>query len=180
MVTKNMAYDHPAYISRNSYVLGANAAGAGSATQFPKFVAFSALTVFSVTAANVASGTSTYTAWNGTATTSCVGADSYSLYRVYNTAAIGAAPGLATATYGPYAISNYNGTQTATQTNSSAPGWTNNYPLGGTGGAAAVTVAGGVSVNQGDQLYVQRGTDATAVTAFAIEYGITPLANVTA
>lgn len=176
MSQKSMAYDHPAYLVRMSQQFGQNAAGAGSATQFEKFVAYANLTIFSVTAALLTAGTSTYTAWNGTATCTAINGDQFSLIRITNTAATGATPALSTTTYGPYAVSLYNGTSTATQTN--VAGFQNNIALSQTG-IGSNTANGGFTVNAGDQLYIQRGTDATAVTAFAMEYAITPLANVT-
>jgi hypothetical protein len=184
MTTKNLAYDHAAYIARSMFALGQNAAGAGNATQFTRFAAFTALQIFSLTATLVTAGTSTSTLWNGTATVTNINGDSLSLIRIFNTAAAGAAPALATATWGPYAVSLYNGTATGTQTN--AAGVTVNIPLfatttNGTGQQQVGTNSGvgGFQVNQGDQLYVIRGTDATAVTAVSLEYGIQPLANVT-
>ena len=99
------------------------------------------------------------------------------MIKVTNTATAGATPALSTTTYGPYAVSLYNGTQTGTQTTTA--GFTNYYPLNGTGGITANAGSGGISLQQGDTLHVQRGTDASAVTAFAIEYGVTPLSNLT-
>ncbi|MDB5975154.1 MAG: hypothetical protein JWR07_1914 [Nevskia sp.] len=175
MATKNMGYDHPAYLSRLSHAFGQNAAGASTA--FGKFVAFTALTVFGINANLLTAGTSTYTAWNGTATTTAINGDQFSLIRVTNTAAAGATPALSTSTYGPYALSLYNGTATATQT---ALAGVSNYVTPSQTGVGSNTAAGGFTVNQGDTLHIVRGTDATAVAAYSIEYGVTPLANVTA
>lgn len=176
MATKNMGYDHPAYLARVQHAYGQNTAGAS--TNFSKFVAFSSLTVFSVAATLATAGTSTVTAWNGTATTTAINGDSFSVIRVANSAAIGATPALTTTTFGPYALSLYNGTSTGTQTNVAGAFVT--IPLSGTGGAAGNAVnAAGITLNQGDTLHILRGTDATAVSAYAVEYGITPLANVT-
>lgn len=184
MVTKNMAYDHPTYITRNAVVLGSTTAGANATTS--KFVAWSALQIFAVQANCVATGSSTYsTLWNGTATIAqAVGAQTFSVIRVMNTAAVGANPSLSTATYGPFLLSNYNGTATATQTQSSLPGFANYIPLYGTAttGTAqqyAAASTGGFSVNQGDALWVVQGTDATATGAYVLEYAVQPLANVT-
>lgn len=175
MTTKSMGYDHAAYLARLSHGYGQNAAGAS--TNFGKFVAWAGLTIFAVNAVLATAGTSTYTAWNGTATCTAINGDSFSLIRVTNTATAGATPALSTSTYGPYALSLYNGTSTATQT--ALAGVSNYIPVSQTG-AAAATAAGGFTVNQGDTLHIVRGTDATAVSAFSIEYGVTPLANVTA
>lgn len=176
-----MAYDSPAYLARLSKTDGANTAGAS--TNFAKFIAFTSLTIFSVTATLITAGTSTTTLWNGTATTTSINGDSFSLLRVTNNAAPGAAPSLSTATYGPFSQSLYNGTATATQT--TVAGVSNNIALSGTATsgqaqAGTNTASGGFTVNQGDAVYIVRGTDATAVSAYALEYAITPLANVTA
>jgi len=184
MTTKSMSYDHPTYVARLQAPLGQNAGGAGSATQFQKFIAYTALTIFSATATLVTAGTSTSTLWNGTATVTNINGDSFSVIRIYNTAAAGATPAMATATWGPYAVSLYNGTATATQTN--VAGFTVNIPLyaasgTGTGQQQVGTNSGtgGFSVNQGDQVYVIRGTDATAISGIALEYSTQQLANVT-
>jgi len=181
MTTKNMAYDHPAYLTRMCHSFGPNTAGAS--TEFSKFIAYAGLTVFALTAKLLTVGSSAYTQWNGTATVTASKGDSVTLYRVTNVAAAGATPSLSTATYGPFAISLYDGTSTNTQT--AVAGFSNTIPLYGTAttGAAqsgAATSTGGFTVNQGDALYLVRGTDATAITDFVLEYGVTPLANVTA
>ncbi len=181
MATRNMAYDSPAYLARLSHAFGQNAAGAS--TNFGKFIAFTSLTVFSVVADLITAGTSTTTLWNGTATTTAINGDSFSVIRVTNTAAAGATPVLATATYGPFSQSLYNGTATGTQT--TVAGVANYIALSGTASSGSAqsgtnTATGGFTVNQGDALYIVRGTDATAVSGYAIEYGLTPLANVTA
>lgn len=188
MTMRNMSYDNAAYLARQMIPLGVTAAGAAAATS--KFIAFANLLIFSITATLTTVGTSTYTGWNGTATVTAVGAETFSVIRVFNTAAAGAAPVLGTATYGPFVASLYNGTATGTQTNSANPGFTVNVTLSGTatgtgtttgqmqaGSAAAI---GGFPVNQGDQLFVVQGTDATAVANYALEYAIAPLANVSA
>ena len=174
MTTKNMAYDHAAYTARLAHAFGQNTAGASTA--FSKFVAFTSLTIFSIAAALITAGTSTYTAWNGTATTTSITGDSFSAIVVRNSAAIGATPALTTSTYGPYALSLYNGTATATQT--TVAGAYVTVGLGTATGAAA-PVTGGFTMNQGDTLHILRGTDATAIAAYAIEYGVTPFSNVT-
>ena len=76
MTTKNMAYDHPAYVARLAHAFGQNAAGASTA--FSKFVAFTGLTIFSIVAAQITAGSSTYTAWNGTSTITNINGDSFS------------------------------------------------------------------------------------------------------
>jgi hypothetical protein len=185
MTTKSMGYDHPAYQARLTHAFPALAAGASGATS--KFVAFTALTVFALTASAVATGSSTYNLWNGSTTQTGVGCDTVQLIRIMNNAALGAAPSLSTATYGPFCVNNTalgaTGITTGTVTNSSAPGYTNYIQLYGTGTTGQLQVGsntanGGIQVNQGDQLYILRGTDATAITGVSLEYSITPLANV--
>ena len=176
--TVSMSYDHPAYTVHSSHSFPALAAGASGLTS--KFVAFANLYVFGIAFAVVAAGTSTYTAWNGTATVTGIAADQISLIRVTNNAAAGVAPSLSTATYGPFAVAPYNGTATGTQT--SAAGYTGYISLYGTATtgqaqAGTNTGSGGVSVKAGDQLYIQRGTDASAITAVAIEYDVASGAN---
>lgn len=175
MTTKSMAYDHPAYLARVQHGFGQNTAGASSV--FAKFAAFTDLTIFSIAATQITAGTSTYTAWNGTSTVTAINGDSFSAIVVRNSAAIGATPALATSTYGPYALSLYNGTATGTQTNVAGAYVTVGL---GTATGAAAPVPGGFTVKQGDTVHIVRGTDATAVAAYAMEYGVTPLANVTA
>ena len=181
---KSMAYDHPTYIARKDAQLGATAAGAAALSE--KFVAFTALTIFAVVANIIATGSSTYgPGWNGTATVAkAVGAQTFSVIRVMNTALPGVTPSLSTATYGPFIASLYDGTSTNTQTNSSKPGFSNYVQLSGTATtgtaqAGASAADGGFNVNQGDVLYVVQGSDATATAAYALEYGVTPLASVT-
>jgi hypothetical protein len=177
MVQKNLAYDHATYITRVQAGLGQIAAGAAGVSQ--KFIAFAALQVLSVTGTLFTAGTSTTTAWNGTATTTSVNGDSFSVIHIANSAAIGATPVLTTNTHGPYNLGLYNGTATAVQT--AVSGAFVNVVLGtNTGVGVASPLQGGFNVNQGDQLYVVRGTDATAVSSYALEYNVLPLSNVTA
>ena len=185
MTTKNMAYDHPSYITRNVLALGVTTAGASAVTE--KFTAFTGLTIFSCTAGVLATGTSTYASlWNGTATIATgVGAQTWALVRIFNTAAAGATPALGTATYGPFMLSLFDGTTTNTQTNSAKPFFANTVqlynPTGtGTGQVQAGTNTGngGFNINAGDFVYVVQGTDATATASYSLEFQITPLANV--
>lgn len=173
MAQKNMAYDHPAYVARSSYAFGQNAAGASTA--FGKFVAFAALQVLAIQGANITAGTSTQTQWNGTGTHVAINADQFYGIHVYNGNGVAAT----TATHGPFALSFGTGTGTMTA------GVFTSIALSGAGVTGNVqagtnTALGGVTMNQGDTFHVLRGTDATAVSAFAMEYGVLPLANVTA
>ena len=182
---RSMAYDHPTYITRQVIPLGATTAGASAATE--KFAAFTSLTIFACTASVLATGSSTYASlWNGTATIATgVGAQTWALVRVFNTATAGATPALGTATYGPFMLSLFDGTTTNTQTNSSKPFFTNYVQLYNTNGTSTGAVQagsnsgnGGFVVNAGDIVYVVQGTDATATATYSLEYQVTPLATV--
>ena len=171
MATKSMGYDHPTYITRQIHKFPSIAAGANGISS--KFVAFANFILFGIGSTCVAIGTSTYTAWNGTATVTSIKGESYSLIWVTNTAAAGSTPALSTTTYGPYVNSLYNGTATGTQT--AANGFFNYVSLGGTGGIAGFTGSGGLNILAGDQVFIQCGTDATSVTDFVLDYNIQPL-----
>lgn len=178
MTQKDMAYDHPAYIARLGHNFGQNAAGAS--TNFGKFVAFAALQLFAIQATMITAGTSTATAWNGTATTTNVAVDQFSVIHVYANGTSGTGA-VTTATHGPFNIGPYNGTATGTQTSTS--GNTVRVQLSGAGltgnvQAGTNTADGGVPVFPGDTFHILRGTDATAVSAFTAEYGIAPFARV--
>lgn len=154
MSQKSMMYDHPAYISRLCHSYGANTAGASSATA--KFTAFTSLHVFSITSTSFVVGTSTYTAWNGTATVTTTGTgDTISGIKV---------SGTTTSTYGPYALN-------------VVQGGYNRIQISGTG-IGSSTADGGVSLVAGDTFHLVRGTDATAVQVPVIEYAIDPLASI--
>lgn len=173
MTTKNQVYDHPAYIVRQSYGYGQNAAGASTA--FGKFVAFSALQLFAIQGANITAGTSTQTQWNGTGTHVTINGDQFYGIHVFNGNGVAAS----TATHGPFSLSYGTGTGTMTA------GVFTNIALSGTATTGNVqagtnTATGGISLNQGDTFHILRGTDATAVSAFAVEFGVQPLANLTA
>lgn len=172
MTTKNMAYDHPAYLVRTHHGFGQNVAGAS--TNFGKFVAYANMTLFSVTGALATAGTSTTTAWNGTATGTAINGDSFNVIHVLNGTAV------TTTTHGPFALAGG-----AAGTNTATAGLTVNVALSGTGTSGNVqagtnTATGGVLINQGDTLHILRGTDATAVSAYTLELGVQPFANVTA
>jgi hypothetical protein len=166
-----MAYDNPAYLSRLCHPFGQNTAGAS--TNFSKWVAFTNITAYAITAATIAVGSSTQTQWNGTGTVVNINGDQFNLIHVFNGTAV------STATHGPFSLS------TGTATLTTTIGMTTIIPLSGTGTTGNVqggtnTSTGGIPVNAGDTLHILRGTDATAISAFAIEYSIQPTANVTA
>jgi hypothetical protein len=151
-----MYYDHPAYLVHQSINFANKAAGASQS--YDKFVAFTALQIYSLGATCVTAGTSTYTGWNGTATVTTTGTgDTLQLIRV---------SGTSTSTYGPFV-------------SDAAAGGFRQFQLAGTGTGSS-TAVGGVSVNAGDYMYVVRGTDATAVQYPVIEYAVTPEAIVSA
>lgn len=171
MSQKNMAYDNAAYLARLSHAYGQNAAGAS--TNFSKFVAFTNMQVFAIQAAAITAGTSTQTQWNGTGTVVNVNGDQFYLVHVFNGASV------STATHGPFSLSTGTGTVTTTA------GMFTRIQLSGTGTTGNIqagtnTADGGVAVNAGDTLHILRGTDATAVSAYALELGLQPNANVTA
>jgi len=154
MSQKSMVYDHPAYINRLCHAFGANTAGAASATA--KFVAFTSMHVFSITATSFVVGTSTYTGWNGTATgTATASGDTIAGIKV---------SGTSTSTYGPYLLD-------------AAQGGFARIQISGTG-VGSSTANGGVALTVGDTFNLVRGTDATAVEVTAIEYAVDPLALV--
>lgn len=178
MSQKNMFYDHAAYLARLAHGFGQNAAGASTA--FSKFVAFTALQMFAVQATLITSGTSTTTAWNGTATVTNITGDSFNVVHVFANGTSGTGA-VTTATHGPFAIAPYNGTSTGTQTATS--GNTVRVQLSGAGvtgnvQAGTSTADGGVAVNPGDTIHILRGADATAVSAFTLEYAVQQLANI--
>lgn len=170
MTTKNMSYDHPAYTARFFHAYGQNAAGAS--TNFSKFVAWTTMQLFAITAAAITAGTSTQTAANGTgAAVVNINGDQFNLIHVINGAAV------TTTTHGPFSLS------TGTATVTSAIGAFTRVQLSGAGltgnvQAGLSTADGGVNVNAGDTIHILRGTDATAVSAFAIELAVQQLANV--
>lgn len=172
MGTRNLAYDSPAYLARLSHAYGQNAAGASTA--FGKFVAFAACQVFAIAAANITAGTSTQTAFNGTGTQVAINADQFFGIHVFG--GNGVAP--STATHGPFALSFGTGTGTMTGgvfTSVALSG----AGVNGTVQAGTNTSTGGITMQAGDTFHVLRGTDATAVSAFSLEYGVLPLANIT-
>lgn len=150
----SMGYDHAAYLVRLQHTFNQKAAGASAL--YDKFAAFTAIKIFAITTACVIAGTSSYTAWNGTATVTTTGTgDTIAGIKV---------SGTTTTTYGPYALN-------------AAVGGANRIQISGTG-AGSSTADGGLALNPGDTFHVIRGTDATAVQIVNFEYGLVPLANV--
>jgi hypothetical protein len=157
MATKNMAYDHAAYLAVVSLpALSTAGTGiTGSATNTQKYVAFTSMLVKSITAASTTIGTS---------------ADSVLFFRITNNGTTAVNTVTATYTYGTIlASAAYFGN--ATLNTSSAVG---------TSAATSNTLTVGASpaLLQGDQWYVQKGTDATCTNVYSVELAILPLANV--
>ncbi len=150
MTTKSMAYDHPAYTVRGVHQPAAKAAGASAV--YDKFCAFTAMHVYAINVATVTAGTSTYTAWNGTATVTTTGTG--------HTLAGYKLTGTTTTTYGPFALNAAAGTPLRIQ-------------MSGTG-AGSSTSDGGIALAQGDLFWLQGGTDATAVVVPSVEYSVDP------
>jgi len=172
MSLKNMGYDHPAYLARQNGFNSIMTAGSGGVSA--KFVAFANLLLFSLNAQTTVAGTSTFTTTVNGTTTVNVATTQLSLIRITNTASAGATIALSTSTIGPFTMGGgfvVSGTQT------NQVGAYAQFPLNTSAGTAGF---GGLAINQGDQIFVVNGTDATAVELVSIDYQIQPLASVTA
>jgi len=155
MTTGTLRYDHPAYIARLAYMPAAQVAGASKV--FDKFCAFADMKVMAITANTVTAGTSTYTAWNGTATITPILGDTVSGIRVSATT---------TTTYGPFTLG-------------TAAGQVRRIELGTSTGVAQPTGGPGLPLTAGDTFHLVRGTDATAVHSFACELQLVTTAALT-
>lgn len=176
---KNMAYDNPAYIARGAW---ASVMTAGSGGVSGKFVAHAAMLLFGLNAYTTTAGTSTYTNTQyynnpatGSNTSQTVHANTtqLSLIRITNTAAFGSAPALSTTTIGPFSVD----VPYANGTGTGGIGVAAQFALNTNTGTAGLN---GLAINQGDQIYVVNGTDATAVNLVSIDWQVQPLANVLA
>lgn len=179
MSLKSMAYDHPAYLARGTWN---SIMTAGSGGVSGKFVAHANLLLFTLNTLSTIVGTSTYTGGllggpSGVNSTSgvAVAATQLSLIRITNTASAGATIGLSTTTIGPFTVGGVFLGAGGTATNQ--VGASNSFALNTSTGSAGL---GGIAVNQGDQIYVVNGTDATAVELVSIDWQVQPGANVTA
>lgn len=150
MTQRGVFYDDVPVQARLVHNPGAQTAGASKA--FDKFSAFTYAKVYAINVTTVTAGTSTYTAWNGTATVTASACDQISGIKV---------SGTTTTTYGPYAV------------NAGAAGF-NRIQISQSGVGSA-TSDGGISMNPGDTFHVVRGTDATAVVVPAIEWSLDPV-----
>jgi hypothetical protein len=164
---KSFGYDHPSYTARQ--LLAQSIMVAGSAGVSEKFVMHAALILFGLNAYTTIAGTSTYTYTQGGTATVAVAATQLSVVRITNTAAAGATIALSTSTYGPYTIG---GGFLTSGTLTNQVGAYSQFQLNTNTGTAG---AGGIPVNQGDQIYVVNGTDATAVEIVNIDYQIAPI-----
>ena len=176
-VLKNAAYDNAAYVARGNFT-GIMTAGSGGVST--KFVAHANLLLFGLNAYTTTAGTSTYTATTaqyyagGTSSATVhVNATQLSLIRITNTAAAGAAPSLSTSTVGPFYIDQY-------YTNGTATGGVGAYAQVALNTSTGTAGLNGLAINQGDQIYVVNGTDASAVNLINIDFQVQPLANVIA
>jgi len=174
---KNMAYDNAAYIARGQF---ATVTAAGSGGVSAKFVAHANLLLFGLNAFTTVAGTSTYTAtqyynYSGSSTSATVhvNASQLSLIRITNTASVGVAPSLSTSTIGPFYVDTLFANGTAT----GQIGATAQVSLNTSTGAAGLN---GLSINQGDQIYVVNGTDTSSVNLITLDYAVLPLSNVIA
>lgn len=180
MSLKSMAYDHPSYLTRVGSFNSIMVAGSGGVSG--KFVAFANMLLFGLTTFSTVAGTSTFTGGlvggpsGVNATTGvAVAATQLNLIRITNTAAAGATIALSTTTIGPFTVGGVFLGAGGTATNQI--GASNQFALNTTAGTAGL---GGVQINQGDQIFVVNGTDATAVELVSIDYQILPLASVVA
>ena len=175
---KSAAYDNPAYLARGTF---ATITAAGASGLSAKFVAHANLLLFGLTAFTTVASTSTYTAtqyynYAGSTNTSAtihVAASQLTAIRITSTAAAGVAPALSTSTLGVFYVDTLYANGTAT----GQIGATQTFSLNTTAGAAGL---GGVSINQGDQIYVINGTDTSGVNLVTLDYQILPGANVSA
>lgn len=200
--TRNVAYDNAAVLARQGFWLGAPAAGASGVSP-NKFNVWAASILWGVRFRTTTPGTSTYTVsgvatspatqfsviyitnTNTTGTAVSLATSTIGPFTVggtstagTNAAVGGQGGGLAGGYNGPYAVNTLGGTNTSltwgTNTYIAAPGTATGsqiqvgYPGGGNIGL------GGLPINEGDQVYVVSGTDATAVIDAWFEYSAAP------
>jgi hypothetical protein len=200
--TRNIAYDNPTAVTRQGFWLGAAAAGSGGVSP-NKFQVWAASVLWGVRFRTTTAGTSTYTV-SGTATTlaqqfsviyitntnttgtavslatSTIGPFTVGGTGTAGTNAFvgGQGGGLPGGYTGPYAVNTLGGTNTSltwgTLSYIAPPGTATGSQIGvGYPGGGNIGI-GGLPVNEGDQLYVVAGTDATAVIDAWFEYSVAP------
>jgi hypothetical protein len=172
----NFGYDHASYLARGTWN-ATIAAGSGSTL---KFVAHANLQLMAVTATLATAGTSTYTKTqyynNGSNTlTVHVANNQYTVTRITNTAASGAAASFSTTTQAQFSPDIYSTVNAGTSTGVAGSWYT--QALNSSTGTAGLY---GVTVLQGDTITITAGTDATAVAHFVVDWQVQPLANLTA
>jgi hypothetical protein len=171
---KSMGYDHPSYTARQA-VQFVRPAGANGLSN--KYVAHANLIVYAATVYTQAVGNATssftYTGVNGSATVAAL-SDQLTLVVVTNTAASGTTVGLATTSYGPWAVTG-NFISSGTYTNQ--VGQNQQIQINTNSGTAGL---GGVLIPEGSMFYIQGGTDTGAIESVTVDYNIQPLAAVPA
>lgn len=155
-------YDHPSYTARQSAQFGKVTGNAATA----KFVTYANMLLFSLSVFVDTAGTSTFS--------STISAQSLQLTIIQNTNTTGTAIGLATTTWGPYAMG---GLQLSTSTGTGIAGGFVQFALNTNTGVAG---AGGYFVPAGAEVNILLGADATAVLVPALDYQLVPLAPVPA
>jgi hypothetical protein len=200
--TRNVAYDNPTAVARQGFWLGSPAAGASGVSP-NKFDAWASLVVWGVSFRTTTAGTSTYTVsgtatspatqfsliyitnTNTTGTAVTLGTNTIGPFTIGGTSTAGTnapvgglAGGIAGGWQGPYALNTLGGTNTSltlgTNTYIAYPGTATGSQIQvGYPGGQNIGI-GGLPVNQGDQLYVVGGTDATAVIDAWLQYSVAP------
>jgi hypothetical protein len=172
----NFGYDHPAYLARDTWNATITAGASGTA----KFVAHANLQLMAVNVALTAAGTSTYTRtqfYNGGTNSLTVHANNnqYTVTRVFNTAAFGAAASFSTSTLAIFSPDIFSTVNAGTSTGV-VGSWFAQALNSSTGTAGLF----GVAINQGDVITITGGTDATAAAVLSFDWSVQPLANVIA
>jgi hypothetical protein len=155
-------YDHPSYTARQSLQAGKVTGNAATA----KLNVYANMWLFACSVFVDTAGTSTFS--------STISAQTLQLTVISNTNTTGTAIGLATATWGPYAMGGLN---LSTSTGTGIAGGFVQFALNTNTGVAG---AGGYFVPAGSEINITLGADATAVLVPAIDYQLAPAAPVPA
>jgi hypothetical protein len=156
------AVDHPSYTARQSLQFGKVTGNAATA----KLVAYSNMWLYSCSVFVDTAGTSTFS--------STISAQTLQLTVITNTNTTGTAIGLATTTWGPYAMGGLN---LSTSTGTGIAGGFVQFALNTTTGTGGY---GGWYVPAGSEINITLGADATAVLVPSIDYNLAPYAPVPA